>query len=738
MKIVKNDLTVVGAGVAGICAALSAARHGLTVALVNDRSVLGGNGSSEIGVPISGACHGNHNGAVYAKEGGIVEEIRMKKAAYMDEGGYDTRACWDAVYFDLIYAEKNISLYLNTTATGARVENGLLTGVYARHLTSEVEYCFESTYYVDSTGNAVVAAAAGATFRQGREAKSEFGEKWAPDTADGKTMGNTFIFYVRDAGRPVKFTAPAYAYDITKMEFFQWIDKKENFRRIGPHGFDWTFEYGGECDIIRDAEDIDKELRCLTMGIWDYVKNSGKFPDAENKQLVEVLCKSGSRESRRVEGDYMLTENDIEQKKDFPDAVAIGGWPMDVHATGGIYDPAPASNFIPVTGTYNIPLRSLYSKDIGNLFLAGRDIGVTHIALGSTRVIATCACTGQAVGTAAAVCKKYRTLPRTLVAEHMEELQAELLWDDQTVLHRKDSLLPGFRATADSVLAYENVIKDGELPAARAYGLALMCESETLESLSLCLRVSRPTTLTVDCLTGIHPETYLPEKREKTVEIPLPATDGWVTLPLSAPRGKDGKVYLVFRENPDVTFYTAEYQPIGAVTHRYHTERSHDCMNHDTIPLPRKAGEYIGIDRTYEEKKNILFKDIFPAQDPYRAESAINGYSRPYFAPNLWQPARLPATLTLEADAPRKLSEIALVFNTRMDNDVHKELPACHTVAYTLTVTASDGQTRTYPVTDNRTRQTVFAVDLPDVKTVTLTLERSKSATPGVFAVKAR
>jgi hypothetical protein len=95
-------------------------------------------------------------------------------------------------------------------------------------------------------------------------------------------MGNTFIFTVRKADHPVKFSAPSYAYDITKMEFFQWIDVKENFRSIGPHGFDWTFEYGGQCNIIKDAEEIDLELRCLTMGIWDYVKNSGRYPDAEN------------------------------------------------------------------------------------------------------------------------------------------------------------------------------------------------------------------------------------------------------------------------------------------------------------------------------------------------------------------------------------------------------------------------------------------------------------------------
>ncbi|MCQ2385830.1 MAG: FAD-dependent oxidoreductase, partial [Clostridia bacterium] len=563
-----------------------------------------------------------------------------------------------------------------------------------------------------------------------------------PETADEKTMGNTFIFHVETADRPVAFKAPAYAYDITKMEFMKWIDKKENFRRIGPHGFDWTFEYGGQLDVIKNAEDIDKELRCLTMGIWDYVKNSGKFPEADNRRLVSVCCKSGSRESRRIIGEYMLTENDIEAKKDFPDAVAIGGWPMDVHAPLGIYDPNPASNFIPVTGIYNIPLRCLYSKDIGNLFMAGRDAGFTHIALGSARVIATCGCMGQAVGTAAVICNKYGILPREAVRNpaYMEEIQSLLMWDDQTILHRKDSELSGFSASADSQRAYENTEKDGEMLLERAYGLALMCQTDSLCSLEVKLRVERDTVLTVDCLSGVHPETYLPEFLDKTLSIPLKKQEGWVTLPLNAQRGQDGKVYLVFRQNPDITLFTSRYQPIGAVTHRYHTEASHDNKNHDTIPLPhQKVGEYIGIDRTYEEKKNILFRNILPPQSPYEASSAVNGYSRPYGNPNLWQPASLPATLTLTAGKPQKAKEVALVFNTRMetDEDFHSRLPFCQVKDFTLTVTYSDGKTQSWEERDNVLRQRVFPLSGEVVK-MEITLQSSYGELPGIFAVKLR
>ena len=532
MKTLHFDLTVIGGGVAGIAAAVAAARNGLSVALINDRSVLGGNGSSEIGVPISGACHSNHNAAIYAKEGGIVEEIRMKKARLMDEGGWSWEACWDAVYFDIIYSEKNISLFLNTLALGAEKRSSRITAVKARHLISEEEILFESDFFVDATGNGAVAAFSGAEYRHGREAKSEYNEKWAPDKADSKTMGNTFIFYVKKADHPVRFTAPSYAYDITKMEFFQWIDIKENFRRIGPHGFDWTFEYGGQLNVIKDAEDIDRELRCLTMGIWDYVKNSGRYPDAECMVLERIQAKSGSRESRRVIGDYILTENDIEAKKDYHDAVLMGGWPMDVHAPLGIYDSLPASNFIPVTGTYNIPLRCLYSKNVPNLFLAGRDASFTHIALGSTRVIATCACMGQAVGTAAVLAKKHGVLPRDIAENHMDELHAMLFWNDQSILHRKDSALDGWSASADSELAYENTVADGELPLCRALGLSLMLTEERLDSLSLKGRVSTPTVLKYKILHGDHSETYLPSKLIAAKELTLSPCDGWFTLPV--------------------------------------------------------------------------------------------------------------------------------------------------------------------------------------------------------------
>lgn len=738
MKTFTFDLTVVGGGVAGIAAAVSAARNGLTVALINDRSVPGGNGSSEIGVPISGSCHRNHNAAIYAKEGGIVEEIRLRKARLMHEGGWGWAPCWDAVYFDMIYSEKNISLFLNTLAIDVSKKGNRITTVKARHLTSEEEYLFESDYFVDATGNGVVAALSGAEYRYGREAKSEHNEYWAPEEADQRTMGNTFIFTVKKADHPVKFTAPSYAYDITKMEFFKWIDIKENFRRIGPHGFDWTFEYGGQRNIIKDAEEIDRELRSLTMGIWDYVKNSGRYPDAENMVLQQIQTKSGSRESRRVIGDYILTENDIEQKKDYHDAVLMGGWPMDVHAPLGIYDPAPASNFIPVTGTYNIPLRCLYSKNVENLFLAGRDASFTHIALGSTRVIATCTCMGQAVGSAAVIAKKYGISPREVAKSHMSELQELLFWDDQSILHRPDSALDGWTATADSELAYENTQADGALPLDRAYGLSLMLTKDTIDSLALKARVSKDTVLKYKILHGVHPETYLPESFVSAKELPLRAMDGWFTLPINEKRGKDGKVYIVFEKNADVAFYTSAYQPIGAVTHRYHTEESHDQMDHDSIPLPSgNVAGYIAIDRTYEEAKNILFKDISPKADPYSAANAINGYSRPYFTPNLWQPSELGKTLTLTASTPRDVEAISIVFNTDLSTDFFKSaLPACIATAYELTLTDASGEQKRYVVEDNFLRNRLHSVSMKSVKEIKITLKESCGALPGIYAVR--
>ncbi|MDD6763489.1 MAG: FAD-dependent oxidoreductase, partial [Clostridiales bacterium] len=225
MKILECDFLVAGAGIAGMCAAVAAARKGLDVILINDRSVLGGNASSEIGVPISGACHQGLNPAIYSKETGLVEELRLEMLRYHNMGGYDFHACLDAVFFDFIYNEKNIRLMLNTLVEGCDVDNGEIKCCYARHTVSNDMYAITAENYADTTGNGTLAFSAGAEYRMGREGKNEFGETWVPEEPDKFTMGNSLFFETEDVGHEVKFEPPAFAHDITKMEFLKDINK---------------------------------------------------------------------------------------------------------------------------------------------------------------------------------------------------------------------------------------------------------------------------------------------------------------------------------------------------------------------------------------------------------------------------------------------------------------------------------------------------------------------------------
>ena len=632
-EIVKTDLTVVGAGLAGMCCAVAAARRGLSVALINDRSVLGGNASSEIGISICGAAHGGLNGAVYAKETGLIEEIRQMIAQYNSGGGYGEFAIMDAVFFDFIYNEKNIRLFLNTTVTDVECVDGHLTGVRGYHSKSEQSYRFESPLFADCSGDGIAAYKAGAAFMQGSEGKDQFGEKNAPDQGDHTTMGNSIYFEIEDIGTKTTYARPQFAYDIETLPFMQWIDIPENFRGFGVTGKYWTLEVGGDWQIIKDYEDITLDLRKLAFGIWDYVKNSGKYPQADTYILKRIYALAGTRESRRFAGDYILTETDVEQFKEFGDSVAVGGWPMDVHAPKGIYDSRPASNFIPVTGLYNIPYRCLYTRDIDNLFLAGRNISATHIAMGSTRVMATCAAMGQAIGNAAVLCKCDDVLPRDV---NVEMLQKALLEDDQTIR------IPGqattnFTASVSSIKPYENVACDHLLQLDRNMGLALPIITQSLDSAQIKVKADKDTTLVIDVLQGSVHDTYCPDKHIKTIEIPLQRDyDDWITIPIDTTSGPDGKVYFVLQKNDDVSYYCTDECCYGAVTKCYFGKQAKEGFDHDSMPMDPQTG-YLGTAQSGE--KQLCFRAVQPSQDIFGAQNLLNGYTRPWKHCNIWAAA---------------------------------------------------------------------------------------------------
>ena len=732
------DFMVAGGGIAGMCAAIAAARKGLSVLLVNDRSVLGGNASSEIGVGISGASHHGLNPAIYAKETGIVEEIRLRILKYMNGGGYGKAAALDAVFGDMIYNEKQIRLVPNTLVCGCEVRDGKIERVYAKHCVNSKVYEIEAQSYVDATGNGALAFESGAKYRIGRESKAEFQEYWAPDEADARTMGNTIYFETEDAGKEEGFIPPDFAHDITKMNFLKDIDKPENFRGLSCYGPHWAYEFGGQLDILNDHDETELELRKLIYGIWDYVKNSGKYPQAKTRRLKRVYAKAGTRESRRFEGDYILNENDIENKVNFPDSVAIGGWPMDIHAPLGIYDTLPASNFVPVTGTYNIPFRCLYSVNVDNLYLAGRDISVTHIALGSTRVMATCGAVGQAVGTAAYLGKKYGKTPREICRDHMGELQRLLLEDDQSILHIREEL-PKARVNADAVKEYENIQADGWMILERDYALTLMADSPRVESVSIMLRSRTDTLLRYRILTGTHPETYLPQKQEKVSTLKISKDFcGWIPVPVGVPTGADGKVYLVFERNDNVDIAVGKKRTMGAVTMRMHTETDHIGKNHDSVPLKKEQTGYTAFDHVYEKQKNILFRDVEPRQHVFSPENVMNGYARPYGTQNLWlADMDRPHTITVVPEEPVDITQLSVIFDDRLDTDEGLDMPTTLARNFEIRITHAQG-TEYIRKQDNYLRQVKYEGTWSKVTKIEITVTETYGDEVGIYAVNYR
>lgn len=435
------DVVVVGGGLSGVCAAIAAARHGVKTALVHARPVFGGNASSEIRMHVCGASSNMEKPML--EETGILYELMLENKAYNNCFNY---SIWDMILYQKVKQQENLTYYLNTVMDDCVVENNILKSITAYQQTTETRYKFNAKLFIDSTGNATLGYLAGAEFRIGSEGKAEFNEPHAPESPNNNRMGNTLLFKAVDRGASVHFKRPAFAHTFTEEQLkyrthgkiskqaSQELDPaKINIVAFGAATIDtgyWWIELSGTGDdIIDEYEQIRDELVACVYGIWDHIKNVGDH-GAETYDLEWVGMLPGMRESRRLIGDYILNENDILENRQFEDAVSYGGWPMDIHTAKGLYDfdkhPSEVYTF---DGAYTIPYRCYYSKNIGNLMMAGRNISVSKMAMGSTRVMGTCAIGGQAVGTAAAMCIQHGCLPREN-QKYLSELQQKLLKDD--------------------------------------------------------------------------------------------------------------------------------------------------------------------------------------------------------------------------------------------------------------------------------------------------------------------
>ena len=654
---IQADLLVVGGGVAGTVAALAAAREGIKTVLIQNRPVLGGVSSIEYGEGNGGCVNGAYNYVHRnARECGIIEELKNENAC-RNENGYST--CWSLVLREALEQEENVTLLMNTEALNVEMDHDRISAVHARGINREINYTIRADYYIDASGDGFFACA-GAEYRMGREGKAEFGESLAPDEPDTKTMGSSIAFKAHDAGHPVPFRPPRSAYHFESDADLPFRDHSDP-----THGY-WWLEYGGELDTIHDNEVIYETLKNILFGIWDHVKNGGDH-GAANYVIDWIAPITGKRESRRFLGDFMLSQNDIMDNREFPDAVAYGGWPIDIHPPEGIFSHGhPGSEppfFFPPL--YAIPFRSLYSRNIPNLLMAGRDISVSHVALGTTRVMATCAVCAQAVGSAVALLKKYRCTPRELYQTHLPELRMLLQKNDQALPDRPvavpDDLIRNASLKASSSLAFTMLEQTGTEPLTwepksgldpcdvppedRRKGQNFLLQTDFLDSIRLLLNNSSDKEIPVT--VHLRKDAFGEDLR---------------TVSAAVPPGQRKTVDFEFHMNLEPGTYVLILDPVEQIS----------CCT-SNIHMP---GFFRKADGCYPNFQNLIFK-ILPEQHPYGIDNLRNDYGRPAEGkPNIWiAEAGFPQTVTAVWSDPVTFDRLDLVFDTNLDERRFYQIP---------------------------------------------------------------
>jgi len=671
----ESDLVIAGGGLSGVCCAITAARQGLKVILVQDRSVLGGNASSEVRLWVLGATSHMGNNNRWAREGGVIDEILVENTYRNPEGN---PIIMDALLLDKIVSEPNISLLLNTSVYNAKkADADTITSLQAFCSQNQTAYELKAPLFCDASGDGVVGFLSGAAFRMGAESKDEFGELFAPTKEYGELLGHSLYFYSKDTGKPVTFVPPSFALDdITKIPKFKSFNAQEFGCRL------WWIEYGGRMDTVHDTEKIKWELWKIVYGVWNYIKNSGSFPDASTLTLEWVGMIPGKRESRRFEGDYMLKQQDIIEQREHADAVAFGGWSVDLHPSDGVYTDLPGCNQWHSKGTYQIPYRCLYSKNIRNLFLAGRIISASHVAFGSSRVMATSAYVAQAAAMGAVLCKKYNCNPADLYRDNkIKELQKRLINAGQYIpgvaVNDEMDLVQKAVVSASSELVLTELTED-ETPATLDLSMAQMIpvEAGALPAIVIHAYSQTSTVLKVEFRTCSKTGSYTPDNVVASFDLPI--EPGRNCLQLNAGLVIDAAQYIfvLFHKNPlvkiarsakRITGILSVFNTINPAVSNYGKQEPPEGIGMDSFefwcPQRRPAGQNIA----------MKFSGALPG---FSASNIKNGISRPAASPNAWvadfKDAR--PSIQLQWDAPVTIKTICLSFDTDFDHPMESVL----------------------------------------------------------------
>ncbi|MDR2949495.1 MAG: FAD-dependent oxidoreductase [Prevotella sp.] len=671
------DLVVVGGGLTGVCASISAARKGIKVALIQDRPVLGGTGSSEIRVWMLGATSHMGNNNRWAREGGIVDEILVENTYRNKEGN---PVLFDIVLIDKVKAEKNISLFLNTTVHNVnKADDRTIVSVEAFNAASETAYTFNGRLFCDSTGDGLIGYQSGATYRFGAEDSSEFEEKFTQDKKEyGESLGNSILFYFKDAGKPVKFIAPDFA--MKKEDVEREIHRVHNpnyFNPMNQMGCKyWWIEYGGRLNTIYDNEEIKYKLWSVVYGIWDYIKNSGKFPEAETKTLEWVGLLPGKRESRRFVGPYMLHQQDIINQNTHYDAVAFGGWSIDLHPSDGVFSKKNACNQWHSKGVFQIPYRCYVTADVDNLFIGGRLISASHVSFGSTRVMLTAGLGGEVIGAAAFLCLQNGYRPIDLIEEgKIVSLQKLLIetgnYLPQLAIPTINNLLDNAKITSSSELILSKISFDGGFwrPLTDSSAQMLPVKKGDMPSLTVKMKATEATTSTVELRISSKSFNHTPDitLETKTINLNTGEQDITIDFEASIPYSCYAFVCFMVNEKVELMFSPERITGILSVFNKVMPAVSNWGKQRPPADIGVDEFEFWCPERRPDGHNVAMF--ISPALDVFGLNNLRTMVNRPVEKPNAWVADRLDQKpeVTVEWEDAKTVNEITLFVDSDFD-----------------------------------------------------------------------
>ena len=577
----------------------------------------------------------------------------------------------DTILLEKVISEPNITLLLNTVVHDLeKSAPDTIRTLRAFCSQNSTVYKVTAPFFVDASGDGIVGFLAGAAFRVGAEASAEFGEQFASSQPSHELLGHTLYFYSKETGHPVKFVPPSFALgDITRIPRWSDFSARDSGCRL------WWIEWGGQLDTVHDSETIKWELWKVAYGVWNYIKNSGKFPEAETLTLEWVGTIPGKRESRRFEGDYILRQQDIVEQRKHPDAVSFGGWAIDLHPAEGVFSDKPGCMQWHSKGVYQIPYRCLYSRNIANLFLAGRIISASHVAFGSTRVMA--------VAIAAALCLRNDLRPRDLlVPARMAGLQNELL--------RRGQYIPGFplsdledlarraRLSVSSELKLKALRPDGTtLTLSQSLAMMIPVHSGPMPRVSLTLDVSAATDLQVELRVSSNPENHTPDATLQTMRLPLEAgTTQEVGLRFDAIIDKPRYAFICLMKNELVSVHLSDQRVTGIVAVSHNGNRAVTKSSTQTPP-PDSGFDTFEFWTPYRRPggKNFAIT-LDPPLEAFGASNLANGICRPVQQPNAWVSEWKDATpwVRLVWPKPTQIGRIELVFDTDYDHPMESVL----------------------------------------------------------------